>query len=69
MVVVRYMGLLQPKAAFEELRPLHEALIRMQMQYRPFGPDYLVLYAAQQALVEAARHFTGDPDFYAARPH
>lgn len=58
-----------PQAALEEFRPLHDGLIRMRLNCRPFGTDYLILYAVQQALGEAARHLTGEPDFYAGRPH
>lgn len=65
----RRQSIENPRAAFEGLRPLHDALIRMRLDCKPFGTDYLILYAAQQALVEAARHFTGEPDFYAGRPH
>lgn len=69
MVVRRYLGVPDAKAAFEALKPLHAQLIRMQSQCRPFGPDYLVLHAATKALSTAAYHFTQEPDFFSAKPH
>ncbi|MDB5467158.1 MAG: hypothetical protein JWQ46_1920 [Phenylobacterium sp.] len=69
MVVVRYLGLINAKQSFEALKPLRAELIRMQMRYRPFGPDYLILSAATKALDTAAYHFTGEPDFFAMKPH
>lgn len=36
-------------------------------RYFPFGPDYLVLLEAREALDRAAAHFTGDPTFYAGK--
>ena len=33
----------------EALKPLPAELIRMQMRYRPFGPDDLILSAATKA--------------------
>ena len=69
MTRVRYLGLSDPRQAFEDLRPLHKALIRMMMRCKPFGPDYLVLSAAKAALETAAYHFTREPNFYAGKPH
>jgi hypothetical protein len=68
MVQVRYTGLGDPKAAFATLRPYHQALINMQIRCKPFGPEYMVLQAAQQALETACFHFTRDPVFYASPP-
>lgn len=68
MVRQRYLGLSDPHKAFEELKPLRAALIRMQARCRPFGPDYLVLSAATKALDTAAFHFTRDPNFFALKP-
>lgn len=68
MIQVRYTGLLNPATAFDELRPLRKRLVDMRDRYRPFGPDYHVLAAAQKALDTAAYHFTGDPDFFAIKP-
>jgi hypothetical protein len=64
----RYLGVHDPKAAFEALKPLHAGIIRMKTQVRPFGPDYLILDAVQSALVTAAYHFTREHDFYSAKP-
>ena len=69
MVRVRYVGLSDPKAAFDALRAYRQQLIEMQMRYRPFSPDYLVLHEAQKALDRAAEHLTRDPRFYALRGH
>ncbi len=68
MIQVRYTGIANPRAAFDELRPLRKRLIDMQDRFRPFGPDYHVLAAAQKALDTAAFHFTGDPSFFAVKP-
>lgn len=67
MTQVRYTGLGDAAAAFDQLRPLHARLVAMQGRLRPFGADYLVLEAALKALVTAAYHFTREPDFFAAR--
>ena len=69
MVRVRYIGVTDGKAAFEQLRPLRAALIDLKRRCRPFGPDYLILDAVDKALTTAAYHFTGEPDFFALKPH
>ena len=66
---VIYTGLSDATAAFEALRPYHKALIEMRTGCRPFGPEYHVLSAAQDALVTAAFHFTRDPPFFSDKPH
>lgn len=68
MVQIRYPGVVEARAAFEALKPFREAVIRMQAQCRPFGPDYLILDAVRKALDTAAYHFTGEPEFFALRP-
>ena len=68
MVQVRYLGVREPKKAFEELKPFHASLIRMMTKCRPYGPDYLVLFAAKSALDTAAYHFTREPNFYGHKP-
>jgi hypothetical protein len=68
MVRMRYTGLTDPKAAFEQLKPLRAQLLRMQAQCRPFGSDYLILSAITKAMDTAAYHFTGEPDFFSLRP-
>ena len=68
MVRMRYVGTVDPKAAFSELSPLRSKLLAMQNSYRPFGSDDLILAAVVKALDTAAYHFTGDPTFYAMRP-
>jgi hypothetical protein len=68
MVHLRRKGLHSPAAAFAGLRPFRDALIEMQNQCRPFGPDFLILEAVKRALDTAAHHFTGEPSFFAARP-
>ena len=65
MTRVRYTGLTDARALFEDLRPLHARLLAMQGRLRPFGSDYLVLEAVLKALTTAAYHFTREPDFYA----
>jgi hypothetical protein len=69
MVKVRYVGVTNPKAAFEALRPLRAALIELKTRCRPFGADYLILDAVDRALITAAYHFTREPDFYSMKPH
>ena len=69
MTKVRYLGVTDPKAAFEALRDYHHALIKLQTRCRPFGADYLVIMAAKEALETAAFHFTRDSGFYAGAPH
>jgi len=68
MVRHRYVGVTDPRAAFTDLAPLREKLIRLQGRVRPFGPDYLILEAVKKALDTAAHHFTGDPRFFALKP-
>jgi hypothetical protein len=68
MVRMRYPGVSDPKTAFEALRPYRAALLELEMRCRPFGPDYLVLMAAKDALDTAAFHFTRDPQFFALKP-
>ncbi len=65
MVQVRYGGIANPQAAFDELRPFREKLLRMEQSCRPFGPEFLILSAALKALDTAAYHFTSDPNFFA----
>ena len=50
MVRVRYGGLRDPKALFEELRPLRRKVRDVQDQCRPFGPDYMILGGVVAAL-------------------
>ncbi len=69
MTKIRYLGVTDPKASFETLRPYHRALIALQTKCRPFGTDYLILAAAQKALETAAYHFTRDTAFYSGKPH
>jgi hypothetical protein len=68
MVQVRYLGVTQPKAAFDELRPFRDKLLKMEQSCRPFGPDYLILSAVTKALDTAAFHFTSDPTFFSLKP-
>ena len=68
LVKVRYLGVSDPKAAFEALRPYRERLISLQDRCRPFHTDFLILHAAQKALDAAAHYFTGDPNFFALKP-
>jgi hypothetical protein len=68
MVKVRYLGIGDARAAFDELRPYRQRLIDMQGRCRPFKAEYLILYAAQVALDAAAHFFTGDPQFFSAKP-
>jgi hypothetical protein len=63
-----YVGVVNPRGAFEALAPFREKLIAMQGRVRPFGPDYLILDAVKKALDTAAYHFTREPSFYALRP-
>ena len=63
-----YIGVTNPRGAFEELKPLREKLIAMQGRVRPFGPDYLVLEAVKKALETAAYHFTREPSFFGLKP-
>lgn len=69
MAPVRYLGIPDPKKAFDALRPLHAEIIRLKSGCKPFGPDYLILEAVRTALATAAYHFTRDPDFFSGRPH
>jgi hypothetical protein len=68
MVVVKYPGVLDPRRAFEALRPFRRAIGVMQDRCRPFGSDYLILSAVVKALDTAAYHFTREPDFFNLRP-
>lgn len=68
MVQVRYTGIGDARAAFEQLRPYRERLIELQGRCRPFHAEFLILHAAQKALDAAAHFFTDEPNFYALRP-
>jgi hypothetical protein len=68
MVRHSYVGITNPKEAFERLRPFRQELLRMKSQVRPFGPDFLILEALDKALTTAAYHFTREPDFFSAKP-
>jgi hypothetical protein len=68
MTQVRYIGIQDPLAAFEALRPFHATLVEMQRGCRPASRDYLALEAARRALTTAAFHFTGDSTFFAGPP-
>jgi len=68
MVRVRYLGIADPRAVFDELRPYRERLIALSGQCQPFHAEFLILHAAQKALDAAAHYFTGDPNFYALKP-
>ena len=68
LVRVRYAGITNPKAVFDELRPYRDRLLRLQDSCRPFQADFLILHAAQKALDAAAHYFTGDPNFFALKP-
>ena len=68
MVQMRYVGVIDPAGAFNELRPLRAKLRAMQDRVRPFGSDYLILDAVLKALDTAAYHFTREPDFYTMKP-
>jgi hypothetical protein len=65
---MRYAGIADPDRAFESLRPYRKAIIALMIGCRPFGPDYCILLAAQEALDAAAAYFTGEQDFYSLRP-
>jgi hypothetical protein len=69
MVRQRYVGLVDPKASFETLRPMEKALTEMMTKVKPFGPEYLILDAVHKALTTAAYHFTREPNFYGRKPH
>ena len=56
------------EAAFLALKPYFSAIRRLQDFCRPYGPDWCALEIPRQGLCTAAMHFTGKPDFYAARP-
>jgi hypothetical protein len=68
MVKVNYVGVTNPRAAFNELRPLRDKLRAMQGKCRPFQADYLVLDAALKALDTAAYHFTREPEYFGLKP-
>ena len=68
MVRVRYQGIGDPKAAFEELRPFRQKLGALQDRCQPFHTEFLMLHAVAKALDAAAHYFTGDPTFYALKP-
>ena len=69
MTKVRYVGVTDARQAFEALRPFRHALLKLKQRCRPFGSDYLILDAVDNALITAAYHFTRDPDFYSGQPH
>ena len=54
MVKINYLGVTDPKAAFEALRPFRKVLLEMKGRCRPFHPDYLILDAVDKFLTVAA---------------
>ena len=69
MVARNYLGVQDPKAKFEALRPMDHALIEMMKSVKPWGAEYMILDAVRKTLATAAYHFTREPDFYAGKPH
>ena len=51
MVKVRYLGIGDAKAAFEDLRPYRERLIELQGACKPFHADFLMLHADRKSVV------------------
>ena len=66
MVRMNYLGVRDPVAAFEDLKPLVARLRAMQQTCKPFGRDYHAIAVALEGLDTAAYHFTRRPHFYAA---
>ena len=69
MVQRQYLGISNPKEAFEALRPFDDALIKMMTRVKPMGADYMILQAVRTTLGTAAYHFTREHAFYAPTPH
>jgi len=65
MVKITYVGVADPVARFEALRPCVQLLRQMQRQCRPFGRDYHAIAIALEGLDSAAYHFTRRPQFFA----
>jgi hypothetical protein len=59
-----YVGVQDPEARFEELRPYVALLRKMQRGCRPFGRDYHAIAIALEGLESTAYHFTRRPHFY-----
>lgn len=68
MVRRNYVGFVDPEAEFAKLRPYREELIRMMQRYRPFGPEFCALLAAQEALDEAAVNIAGHKRMFVPNP-
>jgi hypothetical protein len=68
MVQRKYLGISDPRAAFDALRPLDNAVTQLMTRVKPMSADYLILSAVRRALGTAAYHFTREPDFYSAKP-
>ena len=69
MVKVRYLGVHNPRAELEKMRPTRDLAIRLMQQCRPSGADYLALLAISQAILQAARHFVPEePHLFSAAP-
>ncbi len=69
MVLVRYLGLSNPRQSFAELKAYRTKLIDMGMTYRPFSDDYKAIHDAVDALDEVAKRFVGNNtvrDLYAS---
>jgi hypothetical protein len=69
MVKINYVGIGDPIAAFDALRPYVAELRKMQMKCKPFGRDYHAIAIALDGLESAAYHFTRRPHFYQGEPH
>jgi hypothetical protein len=69
MVQRRYPGLACPEAAFDELRPLREKLIRTAGEYAPTDWRHAELYKPVLALDAAAEAVTDRPRFFGSQGH
>lgn len=63
-----YVGITDPVAEFEKLKPYVHQLRLLQQKCKPFGRDYHAIEIALDGLNSTAYHFTRRPHFYSGGP-
>lgn len=60
----RYIGVIDPQAAFRRYAVWRDDLTKLRLNCFPMQADYLALDSLMKALDATATHFTGEADFY-----
>jgi hypothetical protein len=69
MAKMRYVGLSNPIAEIEKLRPAREVVMAAMLKYHPASAEYRALLGVSQAILEAGRVLVpSNPYLFASRP-